>query len=56
MTSLTFIGIPIAKMIDCLIGFSIVFDSERLYTTSNHVDTLLEKVNLIQFTMDLTLI
>ena len=54
--TLTFIVIPTAIMIDCLIGFSIVFDSERLYTTtSNHVDTLLEKVNLIQFTMDLTL-
>ena len=57
MTALTFIGIPTAITIECVTGFSIVFDSKRpdKATPQNHDDTLLEKVNLNQFTMDLTL-
>ena len=34
MTALTFIGIPTAKTIECSIGFSIVFDSEKPDTTT----------------------
>ena len=54
MTALTFIGIPTAKTIECSIGFNIVFEIQ-IRQPQNHDDTLLEKVNLNRFTMDLTL-